>query len=490
MPVGAARAILRGLDAVRVWQEDFYRDLHAHPELPHQERRTAGLVAARLRDAGCEVHEGVGDTGVVGIVRNGAGPSVLLRADMDALPVREETGLSYASTRTIDDGTPVMHACGHDVHVTCLLGSVTLLAQSSEQWSGTLVAVFQPAEETADGARAMVESGLVDLVGQVDVAMAQHVLPFAAGRVGTRPGPTLSAADSMRITLHGRGAHGSMPQAAVDPVVLAASVVVRLQTVVAREVAPGDTAVLTVGSIQAGTKSNVIPDHAVLLLNVRTYDEHTRSTVLAAIERIVRGECEASGSPKEPEFALFDRYPLTDNDTDVTGRVRRRLRRNLRGSRGRTASAERERGLQRHPPRARHAVHLLGHRRDRRRHLPCRGEGGTGGPGHPGQPLRVVRPGHPAHPRHRHTGARGGCDGVARPIVNRLNHATPPLSTRDDRCASICRTRRNLAGASIRCRSALPAAEIVQPMHVRTPLRNPDFMVSNLTAQRGECLAY
>jgi hippurate hydrolase len=321
MTDGAARAVLGGLDAVRVWQEDLYRDLHAHPELPHQERRTADLVATRMRDAGCEVYEGVGDTGVVGIVRNGAGPSVLLRADMDALPVREETGLSYASTRTTDDGTPVMHACGHDVHVTCLLGAVTLLAQAPKQWSGTLVALFQPAEETADGARAMVESGLVDLVGQVDVAMAQHVLPFAAGQVGTRPGPTLSAADSMRITLHGRGAHGSMPQAAVDPVVLAASVVVRLQTVVAREVAPGDTAVLTVGSIQAGTKSNVIPDHAVLLLNVRTYDERTRSTVLAAIDRIVRAECEASGSPNEPEFALFDRYPLTDNDTDVTGRV-------------------------------------------------------------------------------------------------------------------------------------------------------------------------
>jgi hippurate hydrolase len=321
MTDGAARAVLGGLDAVRVWQEDLYRDLHAHPELPHQERRTADLVATRMRDAGCEVYEGVGDTGVVGIVRNGAGPSVLLRADMDALPVREETGLSYASTRTTDDDTPVMHACGHDVHVTCLLGAVTLLAQAPKQWSGTLVAVFQPAEETADGARAMVESGLVDLVGQVDVAMAQHVLPFAAGQVGTRPGPTLSAADSMRITLHGRGAHGSMPQAAVDPVVLAASVVVRLQTVVAREVAPGDTAVLTVGSIQAGTKSNVIPDHAVLLLNVRTYDERTRSTVLAAIDRIVRAECEASGSPNEPEFALFDRYPLTDNDTDVTGRV-------------------------------------------------------------------------------------------------------------------------------------------------------------------------
>ena len=321
MTTDATASVLQGLATVRTWQEDFYRDLHAHPELPHQEHRTATHVAARLREAGCEVHEGVGGTGVVGIIRNGDGPTVLLRADMDALPVREETGLPYASTATSDDGTPVMHACGHDVHVTCLLGAVALMAGSADRWSGALVAVFQPAEETADGARGMLADGLASVVGDVDVAMAQHVLPFPAGMVATRTGPVLSAADSMRITVHGRGAHGSMPQAAIDPVVLAAMIVVRLQTVVAREVAPGDTAVLTVGSIQAGSKSNVIPDHAVLQLNVRTYDERVRTTVLAAIERIVRAECAASGSPKEPELELFDRYPLTDNDPEVTGRV-------------------------------------------------------------------------------------------------------------------------------------------------------------------------
>lgn len=318
---GAAAAVLVELDAVRGWQEDFYRDLHAHPELPHQERRTAANVAKRLRDAGCEVHEGIGGTGVVGVLRSGDGPTVLVRADMDALPVREESGVSYASTLTTEDGTPVMHACGHDVHVTCLLGAVTLLATSQDAWSGTLVALFQPAEETADGARGMLDDGLARLVGTVDVALAQHVLPMGSGTVATRSGPTLSAADSMRVTVHGRGAHGSMPQAAVDPVVLAAMIVVRLQTVVAREVAPGDTAVLTVGSILAGTKSNVIPDHAVLQLNVRTYDDATRARVLEAVERIVRAECEASGSPKEPEFERFDRYPLTDNDADVTARV-------------------------------------------------------------------------------------------------------------------------------------------------------------------------
>jgi amidohydrolase len=316
--------VIDGLESVRGWQEDVYRDLHAHPELSHHERRTAGIVAGRIREAGCEVYEGVGGTGVVGVLRNGDGPSVLLRADMDALPVQEATGLPYASTEVTDDGSPVMHACGHDVHVACLLGAVALLAGAAPAWSGTLVALFQPAEETADGARGMLDDRLPRIVadlGGIDVALAQHVLPFPAGTVGTRSGPTLSAADSMRITVHGRGAHGSMPQAAVDPVVLAAMTVVRLQTVVAREVAPGDTAVLTVGSIQAGTKSNVIPDHAVLQLNVRTYDDQTRSRVLAAIERIVRAECAASGSPQEPDFELFDRYPLTDNDAEVTARV-------------------------------------------------------------------------------------------------------------------------------------------------------------------------
>jgi hippurate hydrolase len=318
------RSVLDGLSSVRAWQEDFYRDLHAHPELSHQEHRTAGSVATRLHVDGCEVHEHVGGTGVVGLVRNGDGPTVLLRADMDALPVREETGLPYASTQTASDGdatVPVMHACGHDVHVTCLLGACALMAQARDRWAGTLVAVFQPAEETADGAKAMLDQGLVSLVGDVDVAMAQHVLAMPAGRVGTRAGPVLSAADSMRITVYGRGAHGSMPQAAVDPVVLAAMIVVRLQTVVAREVAPAETAVLTVGSIAAGTKSNVIADHAVLQLNVRTYDERTRAAILEAIERIVRAECQASRSPREPTFELFDRYPLTDNDTGVTERV-------------------------------------------------------------------------------------------------------------------------------------------------------------------------
>ncbi len=318
-------AVLDGLPGIRAWQEDLYRDLHQHPELSHQEHRTAGLVAGKLRDWGYEVHEGIGGTGVVGILRSGSGPTVLLRADMDALPVEEATGLPYASTvRSTDaagNDVPVMHACGHDIHVTCLLGAAELLASQSEQWNGTFVALFQPAEEVGDGARTMVDGGLRDVVPAVDVAMAQHVLPVPAGVVGTHRGPFLAAADSMRITVHGRGAHGSMPQAGVDPVVLAAMIVIRLQTIVSREVPPTDTVVLTIGSVRAGTKSNVIGDHAVLELNVRTYDESVRSSVLDAIRRIVVAECQASNSPREPEFELYDSFPLTVNDDKVTDRV-------------------------------------------------------------------------------------------------------------------------------------------------------------------------
>jgi amidohydrolase len=322
----SASEVLAGLEKIRAWQENVYRDLHQHPELSHQERRTGELVATHLRESGFDVHEGVGGSGVVGVLHNGDGPTVLLRADMDALPVREQTGLPYASTVTSADQdgnqVAVMHACGHDVHVTCLLGAATLLARQPSAWSGTVVALFQPAEEAGDGASRMVKDGLKELVGDVDVALAQHVLPWPAGLVATRSGPVLSAADSMRITVYGRGAHGSMPQAAVDPVVLAAMIVIRLQTIVSREVAPTDPAVLTVGSIQSGTKSNVIGDHAVLQLNIRSYSDQTRDTIVAAVRRIVTAECEASGSPREPDIELFDRFPPTDNDEEATSRVR------------------------------------------------------------------------------------------------------------------------------------------------------------------------
>jgi amidohydrolase len=322
----ATESVLSGLHAVREWQEDFYRHLHQYPELSHQETETAAAVAERLRTFGYDVHEGVGGTGVVAVLYNGTGPTVLLRADMDALPVLEQTGLSYASTVTTTDQdgktVPVAHACGHDVHVSCLLGAAALLAGAPTQWGGTVVGLFQRAEELGDGARRMVEDRLASLVGHVDVALAQHVLPFAAGEVGTRSGAVLSAADSLRVTVHGRGAHGSMPQASVDPVVLAAMIVIRLQTVVSREIAPTNPAVLTVGSIQAGTKSNVIDDHAVLELNIRSCDEVTRNTILDAVRRIVTAECQASDCPAPPDFELFDRFPPTHNDPGVTDKIR------------------------------------------------------------------------------------------------------------------------------------------------------------------------
>ena len=325
MTASSAATVLAKLDQVRGWQEDFYRDLHRNPELSRQEHRTAGLVAGRLRHGGYAVHEGVGGTGVIGILHNGTGPTVLLRADMDALPVREATGLPYASTATATDAegnqVPVMHACGHDIHVSCLAGAAQLLADGRDAWHGTVVALFQPAEETGDGARAMVDDKLSGLVPAPDVALAQHVLPLPSGLVGTRSGPVFSSADSIRITVHGRGAHGSMPQAAVDPVVLVAAIVTRLQTIVSREITPGEDAVLTVGSVQAGTKANVIPDSGQLLLNMRTYSDATRSAMLDAIRRIVTAECQASRSSPDPEFEPYEHYPLTTNDDAATTRV-------------------------------------------------------------------------------------------------------------------------------------------------------------------------
>ncbi|MFJ6123811.1 M20 family metallopeptidase [Streptomyces griseoviridis] len=321
----AADRILQGLDDVRQQVEDFYRDLHAHPELGLAETRTSARVADRLRDWGYEVTDGIGGTGVCGVLKHGDGPTVLLRADMDALPVREATGLPYASTATTTDRSgnevPVMHACGHDVHVACMLGFARLMAEAEDGWQGTLVVLFQPSEENGDGADAMLSDGLADRVPRPDVAFAQHVLPYPAGHVAVRAGAFLSAADSLRVTLHGRGAHGSAPQAAVDPVVLAAMCVVRLQTIVSRELAPTTPAVLTVGSITAGSSPNVIPDSAVIELNVRSYDDATRTHLLDAIERCVRAESEASGSPEAPTIEKLSEFPPTHNDADVAKRL-------------------------------------------------------------------------------------------------------------------------------------------------------------------------
>ncbi len=302
-----------------------YRDLHAHPELAFQEKRTAGIVAGWLRELGYETATGIGRTGVVGVLRNGAGPTVLLRADMDALPVREQTGLDYASTAlgTTADGTraPVMHACGHDMHVTCLLGAAATLAAESSSWRGTLLLVFQPAEEAGEGARAMIDDGLFDRFGAPAVVLGQHVAPLPAGLLGLRPGLAFAAVDSLRVVMRGRGGHGSLPEACVDPVVMAAATVMRLQGIVSREISGTDTAVVTVGALRAGTKENVIADEAELLMSVRTFDGDVRTRTLAAIERIVRAEAAASGAPAEPEITLMGSFPAVVNDAAACARL-------------------------------------------------------------------------------------------------------------------------------------------------------------------------
>jgi amidohydrolase len=317
----ASDSIFDGISAINADIQALYKDVHRHPELSMHETRTAALAAQRMQTAGFDVTTGVGRTGVVGLLRNGDGPTVMLRADMDALPVQEQTGLEYASTV---DG--VMHACGHDLHVAWLAGAVAHLSAKRERWHGTLLAIFQPAEETAAGAQAMIDDGLFDTFPRPDVIFGQHVMPAPAGIVGTRSGVITSAADSFEIRMFGRGAHGSMPEASVDPVVMAASTVLRLQTIVSREVAAAQSAVVTVGALQAGTKENVIPDEAVIKLNVRTFDDGVRTHVLDAIKRIVNAEAQASGAPRAPEITPLDRYQLVRNDVDATQRVRAAFR--------------------------------------------------------------------------------------------------------------------------------------------------------------------
>jgi hippurate hydrolase len=317
--------IIANLTAALPQLEAVYKDIHAHPELSMQETRTAGVAADHLKKSGFEVTTGVGKTGVVGILRNGDGPTVMLRADMDALPIKEATGLPYASVVTGTDpsgkSVPIAHSCGHDMHVACLIGATSLFAKSRDAWRGTLMAIFQPGEETAQGAKAMVDDGLVQRFPKPDVVLGQHVMNLPSGNIDWRAGVVTSSADSFEIRMFGRGAHGSMPESSIDPVVMAASTVLRLQTIVSREVAPTDSAVVTVGSLQAGTKENVIPGEAIIKLNVRTFDESVRKRVLAAITRIVNAEAAASGAPKPPEITPLDQYSLVKNDAGATKKV-------------------------------------------------------------------------------------------------------------------------------------------------------------------------
>jgi hippurate hydrolase len=305
----------------------FYEDLHRNPELGYQEVRTAAKLAEKLRALGYEVTTGVGKTGVVAVLKNGKGPTVLLRADMDALPMEEKTGLPYASvaTATNDAGetVKVMHGCGHDVHVTTLVGAAALLAAVKSDWRGTLLLVGQPAEEGGGGATAMLKDGLFERFGRPDFALALHDVPYLpAGSLGVTPGWATANSDRVDITVYGKGGHGSTPHLTVDPIVIAARIVVALQTIVAREMDPREPAVVTVGAIRGGTTYNIIPDEASLKLTVRTYKPEVRERVFAAIARIAKGEAAAAGAPKEPLVAVqAGGYTSMYNDPDLAKRV-------------------------------------------------------------------------------------------------------------------------------------------------------------------------
>ncbi|SDQ60413.1 amidohydrolase [Microbacterium sp. cf332] len=302
-----------------------YTDLHRHPELSFQETRTAAIIAARLGELGLEYEEGIGRTGVATALRNGDGPVVWLRADMDGLPVPEQTGLEYASTaRGVDpagNDVPVMHACGHDMHVTALLGALERLIATRDEWSGTVVAVFQPAEEYGAGSQAMIADGVLDRFPKPDIVLGQHVTPLPAGIIGVRPGTQMAASDGLTVVMHGRGGHGSRPHSTIDPIVMAAATVMRLQTVVSREVDPRDVAVVTVGSIHAGLKNNIIPAEAKLELSLRYPDDEARERVLSKVERIVRAEAAASGAETEPTITTDHTLPPTINDHTATARL-------------------------------------------------------------------------------------------------------------------------------------------------------------------------
>jgi amidohydrolase len=319
--------VLAPLDAGYLSEvERLYVDLHRHPELSGQESRTAAVAADSLRQAGFDVVTGIGGHGVGALLRNGDGPVVLLRADMDALPVREATGLPYMSDCVVpgSDGeqVPVSHACGHDLHLSGMLAAATLLARSRDCWSGSVLAVAQPAEETGDGARAMLDDGLYRKLAKPAIALAQHVVPLPAGLVGHRSGPMMAASAVVKVRVHGRGGHSSAPQASIDPVTIAAYAITRLQAIVARETDPADCAVVSVGYIHAGTKANIIPETAELGISVRCYDDALQARLIDAIRRIVTAEAAASGAPRMPDVEVTEGVPVNDNSPADTEMVR------------------------------------------------------------------------------------------------------------------------------------------------------------------------
>ncbi|KAH7078336.1 hypothetical protein FB567DRAFT_502417 [Paraphoma chrysanthemicola] len=305
--------------------EELYKYFHAHPELSFHEEQTAAAIIKHLETfQAYEIHSPIGGHGLAAVLTNGPGKTVLLRADIDALPVREQTNLPYASNVTmLDKGEGVqknvMHACGHDMHITSLLAAAETLLKARESWSGTLILVFQPAEERAGGAQAMVDDGLYDRVPIPDIVVGAHVMPERAGVIGTKRGLIASSADRFQLKIEGRQAHASTPHRSIDPIVQAAATVTRLQTVVAREVDPLDFAVVTVSAFHAGDAENIIPTEANLKLDIRAANAETREHVLRSVKTIINAEAAASSNPNQPVLTPTTAFPLLFNDADVTG---------------------------------------------------------------------------------------------------------------------------------------------------------------------------
>ena len=312
----AVSDIIRDHPVDATWQRELYQWFHAHPELAMREQETQARIVEELGRFDCRVITPIGGTGICAVFENGPGKVVLHRADFDGLPVVEETGVDYASTNG------AMHACGHDIHTTALLSMCEVLDRTRAHWSGTFIALFQPAEEIGAGARAMVDDGLLDAIPHPDVCFAQHVMPGLAGEVMSKPGPQFAACDSIRITIPGRSAHGSMPHEAIDPTFTAAMIITRLQAIVGREVDPADFAVVTVASMHAGTTNNIIPGEAELVLNCRFYSDEVKARVYAAIERVVHAEVQASGIDASPNISYFAHGELLTNDATLFAQMR------------------------------------------------------------------------------------------------------------------------------------------------------------------------
>ncbi|KAL1868942.1 hypothetical protein Daus18300_005778 [Diaporthe australafricana] len=307
-----------------------YKDLHAHPELPDQESRTAFVVAEHLVLLGYEIDRNIGGHGLVGILRNGKGNTVLLRSELDALPMEEDTGLPYASkARKLDtDGMVkgVMHGCGHDMHMACLLGAADLLARLEGFWSGTLICLFQPNEERLLGAQSMIDDGLFDKIPRPDIILGQHAVPTRAGTIGTRPGRVLGFLDSLAVRVYGKGTHSSTPELGIDPILMASNIISRLQMVVSREIDFKEPCVITSGYFHGGTDASIIPEFADFKVDIRSFKEDIQHRAVEAVKRIIEGECQAANSPKSPRIVTAASCPPIDNDGGATEKFTAALR--------------------------------------------------------------------------------------------------------------------------------------------------------------------